>query len=270
MERFFKNVSYYLRLYIAFVKNSIAASMEYRVNFVMAFLVECAYLAVKSLYILVTYKTGLKVNGLTPDSILLFIGTYTFITGIMSMIYFPNFLKIPDYVRDGSLDMLLTKPASLQFFVSFRYIDFGWALPNIIAGIIMIVIAVLRLGLSLSFIDIIGFIVLNISSLILTYSILLLPELISFWFVRTHWLRDITYALWDFNNMPMMLYGKVIRGIGVYAIPIFVITNFPPLFILGKLSAINIIWSLLIPIILLVLTRIVWKTALKKYESASS
>lgn len=270
MKKYLNQLKRYLQLYKVFVKNSLAASMEYRANFVMAFFVECAYLFIKSLYIIVSYQTDLRVNGLTPDSILLFIGTYTFITGIMSFEYFPNFLKIPGYIQDGSLDVFLTKPVSLQFMVSFRYVDFGWALPNIIGGIAMIVVSFCRMGLRPSAGAMIGFVVYNISAIILTYSLLFLPELLAFWFVKTQWLQQITYAIWDFNNMPMMIYGRAIRNVGTYIIPFFVITNFPPLFILGQLSIPNIIWGLAIPMIALIITRIVWKIAIVRYESASS
>jgi len=265
-----KQVKRYLQLYIAFFRNSLEASMEFRTNFVMAFFVECAFLFVKSLYIIVSYQVDLRVNGLTPDSILLFIGTYTFITGIMSLIYFPNFLKIPGYVQDGSLDVFLTKPVSLQFMVSFRYLDFGWAMPNVIGGIIMIVIAFQRMDLHPTLMGMVGFIIYNISAIILTYSLLFLPELLSFWVVKTQWLRKIVYALWDFNNMPMYIYGKPIRNIGVYIIPFFVVTNFPPLMILEKLNVLETIWGLVIPIIGLYITRFVWKKAIIRYESASS
>ena len=145
-------------LYHVFFKNSLAGSMEYRANFLMAILVECAFLLIKLLYVIVSYQMDLRVNGLTPDSILLFVGTYTFITGIMSLIYFPNFLKIPYYVQDGTLDIYLTKPVSLQFMISFRYIDFGWAIPNIFGGIAMIAIAFVKLDLQLRIGQILGFI----------------------------------------------------------------------------------------------------------------
>ena len=32
-------------------------------------------------------------------------------------------MKIPEYVKDGSLDLMLTKPVSLQFMASLRYVD---------------------------------------------------------------------------------------------------------------------------------------------------
>ena len=68
----------------------------------------------------------------------------------------------------------------------------------------------------------------------------------------------------------MHIYGRPLRNIGVYIIPFFVITNFPPLMILGKLNILDIAWGIFIPNFLLIVTRVVWKIAVRKYESASS
>ena len=62
---------------------------------------------------------------------------------------FPPFITI-EYVKDGTLDILITKPISLQFIVTLRYINFGWACLNLIAGIEMIIIAFIRLNITIS------------------------------------------------------------------------------------------------------------------------
>jgi len=250
--------------------NSLSASLEYRANFFMAVLVECAYLFVKILYVIVSYQTDLNINGLTPDSILLFVGTFVFITGIMSMVYFPNFLRIPGYVHDGSLDLFITKPVSSQFMVSFRYVDFGWALPNVVGGIIMIIIALCRLNITPTWWQFAGFAFYNFTGIVLTYSLLLLPEILAFYFIKLDWLQEVIYALWDFNNMPMNIYGRTIRGIGTFAIPFFVITNYPPLFLLNKLKIYEIIWGIVLPVVGLIIVKYAWKKGISKYESASS
>lgn len=134
----------------------------------------------------------------------------------------------------------------------------------------MIAIAFVKLDLQLRIGQILGFILYNFLGIVLTYSLLFLPELLAFWFTKTQWIRQIVYALWDFNNMPMHIYGRPLRNIGVYIIPFFVITNFPPLMILGKLNILDIAWGIFIPNFLLIVTRVVWKIAVRKYESASS
>jgi ABC-2 type transport system permease protein len=70
--------------------------------------------------------------------------------------------------------------------------------------------------------------------------------------------------------MPMEIYTRWIKFIGVFVIPIFVVSNFPPLFVLKKMDSIYFAWALGLPLALLYVVRFVWKKGLKSYSSASS
>ncbi|MEN8905176.1 MAG: ABC-2 family transporter protein, partial [Clostridiales bacterium] len=265
-----KEIKRYLNIYFLFIKNCLIAQLEYRTNFAIAMLIECAFLFTKVLYIIVIFNVGVTINGLEPYEILMFIGSYTIITGFMDAIFFPNISRISQYVRSGELDLYITKPLSLQFIVSFRYFDFGLAIPNIIVGIVMVVVAWLKVGIDISLFNITGYIILSILGLIITYPVLMFPTLLSFWVINTSELNNITFALWDFNNMPMQIYGKVLQKIGVFLIPIFIITNFAPMFVMGLLDTTYIIWSIVAAILFNLLLRLFWTLALKSYSSASS
>lgn len=71
-------------------------------------------------------------------------------------------------------------------------------------------------------------------------------------------------------SAPVDIYTPWIRQVGVFLLPIFVITNFPPMFVMGRLPPMYLAWSLLIPIILLGLVRMLWQKGLRSYSSASS
>lgn len=264
-----KNLSMYLKLYQVFLKNSLSVAMEYRFNFIMGILIETAFLVIKVSFAVVVYKIGLEINGLSPDAILLFIGTYTVLTGFMMLLFYFNFVRIPEYVRNGDLDLLITKPISLQFYATLRFVDISTSIPNVVGGLIMIILAWSRLNLEVG-INLIGYILMMLWGLVLTYSILIIPTILSFWIVKNQAIHDITYALWDFNNMPMSIYGGWIQRVGVFVVPILVVTNFPSMYLLGKLSTIQCIWGIVIPIIAFIVARLFWNHALKQYTSASS
>ncbi len=270
MREFAEELKKYIRLYILFIKNCLIVQMEYRANFFISICIECAFLFTKLLYIIVVFKANVNINGLSPYAILMFIGTYTIMTGIMDAIFFPNLIKIPDYVRNGDLDMLIIKPVSAQFIVTLRYIDFGLAIPNIIGGVIMVAVAWSKIGIAIDFVNIFGFIAFSMIGILTTYPVLLFPFILSFWIVKTQAIREITWALWDFNNMPMMIYGKWMQRIGIFVIPIFLITNFAPMFVMDMLSGKYIIWSIITPCLFIFLVRKFWNFAIKNYSSASS
>jgi ABC-2 type transport system permease protein len=54
-------------------------------------------------------------------------------------------LRFSNSVRDGTLDMALTKPVSTQFFVSTRYIDMNGVMNSVI-GVALLVVGLRRVG----------------------------------------------------------------------------------------------------------------------------
>jgi ABC-2 type transport system permease protein len=70
--------------------------------------------------------------------------------------------------------------------------------------------------------------------------------------------------------MPMDIYNRWIQAIGIFVLPIFAITNFPPMFVLNKMPPIYLAWSVLLPLLLLMIVRLLWQQGLKNYNSASS
>lgn len=269
MTDLLRNVRKYLKLLFLFAKNSLSAQLEYRVNFLAGIFVETGFMLAKITYVVVIYKVGVSINGMTPDYILLFIGTYAIMTGIY-MSFFHNFTSIPGYIKDGTLDVFITKPVSLLFMTTTRYIDFAMPIPNIAAGIIMVCIGWSRCGIPVTGFRIAGFLFFIIVGTVLTYGVFLLPRLLSFWFVSSNGVSQLCDSVWDFNNMPMGIYNRVIRGIGTFLFPVFLITNVPGLFIGGRLSDSLFLWAFAAPFLFLGILSAVWKRALKKYTSASS
>lgn len=259
----------YLRLVGVFMKFSLMSQLEYRINFLAGVVVEMGWMLVKLLYVAVVYRIGINIGVLTPDHIMLFIGIYVLMTGFY-MLYYSNFVGLGTMVREGELDMYLVKPASLQFLVTLRQWSFPMFLPNLVAGSILIVTGWSRAGLLVSPGRVAGFLFLLFCSNLLTYSLFLIPNLLSFWIVSTGGLANITAATWDFNNMPQMIYGKWIQRIGTFILPVFVITNFPGLFLMGELSSAMFLWAVLSPALFFALARMLWKRAVRNYSSASS
>lgn len=259
----------YIKLLGVIIKYSLMSVMEYRINFAAGVLVESGWMIIKLLYVAIVYKAGVSIGILTPDHIMLFVGIYTLMTGTY-MLYYGNFSSLPAMVQRGELDLYIVKPVSLQFYMTMRRLDFSLLAPDFVAGIVLIVIGWKRAGLPVGFVEVGGFVFFLITGSLLTYSMFLLPYLLCFWTLSVGGIGDITAALWDFNNMPSAIYGKWMQRIGTFILPVFVITNFPGLFLMGELSAGLILWGALVPVLVFLMVRCVWKRAIRNYSSASS
>lgn len=235
MKHLAKRLRYYLGLLGLFAKYSLMEQMAYRINFIAGIAVECGYMLIKLMYAVLILRAGAEINGLTAHEMLMCIGTYIMVTGVYMGIY-PNYWALPLSVRDGSLDMQLTKPVNTQFLVTLRKLDFGMPIPDVACGLALIVYGWQRAGLPATPGAVAGFAVYCLAGWFLTYCLFLIPELLSFWFVSTNGVQALSSAVFDFNNTPMNLYPKWVQRLGILLLPVFLITNFPTLYVMGALS----------------------------------
>jgi ABC-2 type transport system permease protein len=265
-----REIKKHVLIYGLFLKNSLMVQMEYRFSFIGNFSMEVGYLFVKLSYVVVVYRSGVKINGLSPDEILLFIGTFVTLTAVYAGLFMLNNFRLRGKIKDGELDLLLTKPVSLQFMATLRQADLTIFGVDAIAGLIMVAIAWARLGIPVSLVTVGGYAGFMVISSLVSYSLFLLPQILSFWLMNTSAIAEITDSFWDFNNMPMDIYTAWVKQVGIFVLPIFVISNFPPMFVLNKMPPLYLAWSALLPILLLWAVRLLWKKGLKTYSSASS
>jgi len=258
----------HLKIYRQFIKMSVMEQLEYRVNFIMGILCECVYLFSKMLYVMIVFRAGANISGLSPEQLILFIGTFTFMTAVFTGLFANNFWRISQRIALGELDVLIVKPVSLQFIVTMRYVNIITPIPNIIAGIALIVIGWNKLGASTGIMHILSYIALIVCSSVLTYSLFLIPKIVAFWTIKTSGGNDFIAKLWDFNNMPMKIYNKWMQRIGIFIIPVFVITNFPVMAVINDLPAYYVIWGVAVSVLLFVGARLLWNTAIRQYSSA--
>jgi ABC-2 type transport system permease protein len=230
---------------------------------------EIGYLITKILYIVVAYRAGRSIAGFSPDEVLVFVGTFVMITGFYAGVFMMNMFQLSGLINDGSFDVLMTKPISLQFLATFRRSDIGIFIIDGGAGIVLVSLGLSRIGAHGGVARILGYAFFIASGSAVAYALYLIPQSLVFRLVNTNAIAELTDSFWDFNNVPMIVYGKVGRFVGVFLIPMFVITSFPALFALGRMSPLYALWGVIAPLLFLVIARVCWKTGLRHYTSAS-
>lgn len=269
MRACFKEIKKHLFLMVIFTRRYLISQIQYRGNFFILLAVESIILLSKLLYVTVIYGTAVVIDGMSPEAILMFTGTFFIVSSVYGSLFLVNFLNFKGMVRSGGLDLYMTKPISLQFMTTLSTIDLAIPIPNFIAGIVLVGGAWHRLGIHASFVNVAGYLVFVAGGIVTVYGILLLPQLFSFWLTNTDAINEVTAELSNFNIMPMLIYKKWMQRVGIFIIPIFVSTNFPVLYILGKLNSIYILWGITVPVIVTILVRLFWSFSIKRYSSAN-
>jgi ABC-2 type transport system permease protein len=103
----------------------------------------------------------------------------------------------------------------------------------------------------------------------MTYGFTLIPQLLSFWVSSFGGVYAVFWALWDYNNMSMNIYPKIVRDIGTFVIPVFVITNWAGRSALGRLSPMEIAWGIIVPVLIFLIAHVMWKFGIRRYTSAN-
>jgi ABC-2 type transport system permease protein len=266
IRSFWRHFLIWLRL----VRMNLMGHLEYRANFVTGLLVEGGYLVVKLLYILVAYQAGKSIAGFGPDEILVFVGTFVLCTGFYAGLYMMNLFQLSSLVRDGSFDLILTKPVSSLFLATFRRSDVALFLLDVVAGLVLVTIGLVRLKTSVDLGLVLGYAFFTASGAAVGYALWLLPMTLVFRLVNADAIAGTADSFWDFNNVPMVVYNDVGKFVGVFVIPIFVITNFPSLFVLGRLPLEYLLWAVAAPVLFLGLAIAAWNSGLKRYTSGGN
>lgn len=251
-------------------KNSLQSYIEYRANFYASITMEIVFLFSKLIYLFFAFGVGDEIGGITPDQMLFFTGTYTIMVAIYTGLFMDNFYGISGLIGSGMLDVYITKPVSLLFLVSLRHVNYALPIPNLVAGVAMIVIGWIRNEIPVDLLHIGGYLLLLISSTVVMYSVLLIPQILCFWTIKTGSVTELLDKSWDLNNMPMYIYKKWFQRLGIFLIPILFITNMPANFLVDRMSMAYWIWVLIAPGIFLAVLKILWNVAINKYSSASS
>lgn len=262
-----QELKWYCKVAIHFGRLSLQSVMEYPLNFMSGMCVELAYMVIKLVYLYVVLTTGMKVGSLTPQMVIIFVGTYIFMTGIWMCLSGVN--DIPGAVIRGDLDLIMTKPGSLQFLQTFGKYDFAMAFPNVLAGTILVIIGWGKSGIPVTPANILIFLFYLVTGIILTYAFGLMAALLVFWVTSLNAVNTLYSALWDYNNMPMELYPKIIKQIGTFLIPIFLVTNWSGMAVLSRLSPLQLVWGAAASFLAFFLARKMWKAGVKKYTSAN-
>ena len=129
----------YLRVLGLFWSTAIAAELEYRLNFLLATLTSLGGLAGSLFGLFLFYRTGYQFPGWSWAQALLVLGFFTLLQGFAATLLSPNLSRIVTQVQQGTLDFVLLKPISSQFWLSTRAVS-PWGLPDLAFGLILVLV----------------------------------------------------------------------------------------------------------------------------------
>lgn len=258
------------RIFIYLLKLKLSKEMVYSVNFLTTLFVDGTFFIIQMLAFSTIFLNTNAVNGWGKYHMIIFIGTFTIIDGLEMTTYFFGVLGISEKIRNGGLDIYITKPVNTLFLVSFENINLG-SITIMIPGIIMVIYGTAKLGIEISIGKIFGYIFLVIVMYMILYNLMVILRCCAFWFTSIDNINKLENELVNFSfRVPGVMYKGVAKIIFYFIIPYGLIATIPTEFFTGMMSIKGWIIAVGVCIELTILRRFIWKRGLKRYSSASS
>ncbi len=258
----------YWQIYRTFFTSSLARELEFRANFFAKIIQNAIWIFFFLMILLVIYRNTDNVAGWSRGDAFILAATVFLMNSVFTA-FFYSLNEIPQHVRQGTLDFIITKPVDTQFWISIRKFEFG-QIGTFIAGIAMVAIGVATSSAHPSLLQWFGYAALVISSLAIFYSFNLVLMTTGIWLVRVDNLWVMGETLTQIARFPTTIYPSGLQRLFVYFVPLAFIATIPASELKygfnGPMVALGAVWAISFQ----VLARWFWRFALTHYTSASS
>lgn len=258
-----------LKLLSAFLKVNIQMALAYRADTVVNILLNLMWLGWELLTLNIIFSNTETIGGWGFGELIALLGVFRLVNTMMIALIWPNTEKFNQSIRDGSMDYTILQPVNTMFLVTFSRITV-WRIWDLLLAIALIVIGINLSGDFVTLLNILTFILLAISGVIVIYSLWIVLIALTFWFTKFDNNVTILQALLDAGRYPSTVYPVWLRIIVTFLIPIAVATTVPLQGLRGDLDASRIAMFIAIGITSFLIASRVWKAGLKRYSGASS
>lgn len=257
----------HLRILGVQLRRSLLVAMQYRLNFLFEGLMACFWTVTAIVPLFVLFQDRKTIAGWAWNESLLVVACFTLLKGLLSGAIQPSLQAVVEAVRRGTLDFLLLKPADAQFLVSTANFEL-WRGSDALAGIAVLGYALMQFA---TFPPISGFLIaglLLLGAVVILYSLWILVVALAFRFVKVDNLSFLFLSLYDAARWPSNVFRGVFSWLFTFVIPLALMTTYPALALLGRLTLRDLATALLVALVFAAVSRVAWQRSIKHYTSA--
>ncbi len=256
-----------LRAPLVLVRASVLSSLQYRGDFVFEALRALFEVAWTLVPLLVVFGQRATIAGWSLSEALLVTAWFTALKAVLEGIITPSLVSTIEQIRRGTFDFVLLKPIDAQLLASVGKVSIYSAADVLSAGG-LVAFALHRLHFVPTPGAVLTSLLLSIAAAAILYSINLAALSVAFYVARIDNLAYLLAALFDAARWPSTVFRGAARVLFTFVLPLGLMTTFPPLALLGRLSARSVAIATGAAIVGLVASRRIWVRALRAYRSA--
>jgi len=257
----------YLRLLRVQLRTSLLLAMQYRFEFFLDGFMSVFWTASALVPLLVLFGSRTSVAGWTWPEALLVVAAFTTLKGVLDGAIQPSLGSVVEHVRKGTLDFILLKPVDAQFMVSTARFE-PWRGSDAWLGLLLFGWAFHALGRGPSWGGVACATALLAAAVAILYSISILVISLAFFVVKVDNLIYLFVSVYDAARWPASIFRGVLAFLFTFVVPLAVMTTYPALALLGRLSSGRAAGALLGAAAFAWLARRVWMRSIGHYTSA--
>jgi len=251
------------------LRASVALALQYRLEFLVEGALAILWIAVTLVPVLVVFGTRDAVEGWTFPEMLLVLGWFVALKGVLEGAVSPSLTAVIEHVRKGTLDFVLLKPADAQLLVSVAKLE-PWRIVDLVGAGLIFAYAFGKLGRAPTAGEVLAAGAMLLGALLVLYSIAILVVSIAFFAVRVDNLLYLFQSVFDVARWPSTIFRGFLAVLFTYVLPLALMPTYPALALVGRLRVGTALGALAGTIAFAAFARAVWSVSIRKYTSASS
>jgi ABC-2 type transport system permease protein len=190
-------------------------------------------------------------------------------SGVINTVVQPSMERFLEDVRRGTLDFTLTKPEDAQLLVSIRRVSL-WSASDLLLGLGVLMVALLRLGFTLTLANLLSFAAALLCGAVIVYSFWLILATFAFWFIRIENILVIFQSMYQAGRWPVNIYPGALRMALTFLVPVAFAVTVPAEAIVGRVGNSTLLLALGLALAIFALARAFWLYGVRHYSGASA
>lgn len=244
--------------------------MMFRISFFGPFLVDGSLFAVQLLVFQAVYSNVERIGNWGKGEMILYIGTFSLLNAVNMVIYFFGICGISGKIKNGDMDLYLTKPVSPLFRISLERINPG-SIPLVVMSVCIIIYGIHTADLQLNVKKVLCYLFWILLMQVFYYDMEVLIRSIAFYTISTARMEQLEEACLDLcMKLPGIAFYGIYKFIFYCVLPYGIMATLPVQSMIGEMSPGLGIFGILTVSIFTGLTAVLWKNGIRHYNSAGS
>lgn len=258
----------YLRCYRSYFKTNLLVYAEYKADFIAINVASALILLMGVISLEIIFAQVDMIAGWSKYQVFWMLGYFYLIRALYNT-FFINTLNLGYWIRLGSLDTYITRPLGtfFQLLSTGRY-NTELPLDEFLIGLGLMIAAERHIAIITGFPDVLYLILALIFCTIIYSCLMFLLSAASFWMIKSNALHELVGSIERLIEYPLNIYNLTIKIILTTILPFGFISFYPSQYFFSfEDHKAFIIGIPFVALILIVLSRPIWKKGLQTYQS---